>query len=79
MAVLVGPQLVKQDSQVPLLKITSLVTCVKNIGLGVEVHAANREIDGILAINWNINWVFCFCAKSLLLNLLLSIEEDLAA
>jgi len=43
MDLLVSLQFVEQDSQVPLLEVASFVTRVQDVGLRVEVHAADRE------------------------------------
>ena len=45
-------QLVQHGVQVPLLKIASLITGVKNVRLWIEVDTANREIDGLLV--WDL-------------------------
>lgn len=51
MVFFVQPEFVEHRPQVPLLQVASLVSRVQDLGLGVEVHASDREVNWFLACN----------------------------
>lgn len=52
---LIPLKFVKQDSQIPLLEVSSLITRVQDFCLGVEIHATDREENRLSIFFTNVD------------------------